>query len=151
MAHTFQAVQEELLAALLNVPVGQAAHCRSFVANGAVTTWVPAGQFDHGSQTVALGLVLWLPFGQGEQVRSAIDEPAELTTVPGAQSVFLTQMVAGSPSSSHVPSGHCTLGVVPPAQNSPALHFVHFGPAVGVAGALVMVPAWHSLAARQAT
>lgn len=57
-------------------------------------------------QEAALIVVLWLPLGQAEQARSAVVEPAEETTVPAAQVVFATQIVAGFPSLSQVSSRH---------------------------------------------
>jgi hypothetical protein len=143
-------VQEALLDEALNVPVAHAEHCRSAVALGAFTTRVPAGQFDHGAQAVALDFALWLPFGQAEQARSASDDPAKVTTVPGAQSVCFAHGVAGLPSSSQVSLGQEELGAEPPAQNSPALHLLHVGPAVALAGAVMMVPAGQSVGATQA-
>jgi hypothetical protein len=67
---------------------------------------VPTGQLAQAVQEAALTVVLWLPLGQAEQVRSAVVEPADATTVPAAQIVLLTQIVAGFPSLSQVSSRH---------------------------------------------
>jgi hypothetical protein len=118
-------VQDPLLPEVLNVPVVQAAHCRSLLGPGMLTVCVPAGQLDAGEQAVAFVVVLWLPLGQGAQIRSEVAEPALFTKLPGAQSVLLTQIVAGFPSLSQVFAPHGIRGAEPPAQNSPTLHAEH--------------------------
>jgi hypothetical protein len=60
-AQFLQGAQDPAFADVLNVPVVQAAHCRSLPGPGIATTCVPAGQLLQGEQTVALTIVLWLP------------------------------------------------------------------------------------------
>jgi hypothetical protein len=59
--------------------------------------------------------------------------------------VRAAQSVAGSLSSSHVPSpsSHATAAAVPPAQYSPGSQSAHTGGAIMVAGAVCTVPGAH--------
>jgi hypothetical protein len=98
---------------------------------------------------MALAFVLWVPAGQGAQVRSARVEPEEATKVPGAQSVLFTQGVAGFPSSSHCSLGQSTRGAAPPAQNSPGPQTVQLATGLAERVADITVPAGQPADERQ--
>jgi hypothetical protein len=57
-AQSLHELHETLLTVVLNVPVVQAAHCRSLLAFGLVRTYVPAGQSVQVQHVVALTVVL---------------------------------------------------------------------------------------------
>jgi hypothetical protein len=108
---------------------------------------LPAEQFAHGRQAVALLVRLKLPDGHGVHARSSTAVPCEATKSPAGHVFLATQAVAGSPSSSHRLSLHAAAGVLPPAQYWPALHFEHESD-VEAAEATCWVPAGQSEAAK---
>ena len=105
---------------------------------GAAATYCPGTQSFHMAQFVALVAVLKDALGQGEQVRSAVGEPAPVTNVPGAQLVNGRPAQPPSPrqASSVVPaapSSHTAATQSGSRQPARASQFMSTGPHVSVA------------------
>jgi len=101
-------------------------------------------------QSPAFSEVLKVPPPQVTHARSVVAEPRRRIEVPGAQTVFGTQSVEGSPSLSHFSPVHAVAGALPPAQYSPLLQGAQALGVVSVPGAVSIVPAGQSAAPRQA-
>jgi hypothetical protein len=104
---------------------------------------VPGAQVLQVWQVEALFVELNDPAAQGAHPLSAVTEPERWTKFPGLHTVFATQTVAGSSSSSHLSPVQGTGVLFPPAQYSPALHAVHTGAELDVPDAVCTLPAGH--------
>jgi hypothetical protein len=84
-----------MLVAVLKVPAAHGVHVRSCAALPARLAYVPAAQFDHGVQVVALGVAVKLPAVQSLHTRFTSGVPTALTYIPAPQAVHGTHGLAG--------------------------------------------------------
>jgi hypothetical protein len=112
------------LAGVLNWPTGQFAQTVFVVGVPASDCVLPAWQTVNGAQLSAFSVEVKVPVAQSPQVRLVVGLPAVRTYLPATQVVRFTQGVAGEPSSSQVPAGQMSWGLVPPLQELPAGHAV---------------------------
>ena len=117
---------------VLKVPLAQLAQIVFVVGVPAVFCVVPAGQVENAAQLSAFSVEVKVPLAQSPQVRFVVVVPWVTTYLPGTQVVTFTHGVADEPSSSQVPAGQATGGLVPP------LHEVPGGHAVQPAGVLLV-------------
>jgi hypothetical protein len=113
----------------------------------AVFCVLPAGQTVKAAQLGAFAVEVNVPAPQSPQVRSVVALPGVSTYLPGTQVVKVTQGVAGEPSSSQVPAGQVTGGLVPPLQEAPAAQAVQPAGVLLVAGVVWYVPGAQAAAA----
>lgn len=138
-AQVLNAAQVAVLT-VLNVPFGQFAHTVFAVGVPAVFGVVPAGQTVQVAQLSAFSVEVKLPAAQSLQVRLVVVVPGVATYLPATQVVVFTHGVADEPSSSQVPAGQATGGLLPPLQEVPAGQAVQAGGVLTVAGVVSYVP-----------